>query len=43
GMINYLLKEEYRKKPFYQRMKSVFTIHNLQFQGIFPKEAVHDL
>ncbi|MFB6496028.1 glycogen synthase GlgA [Bacillus haynesii] len=43
GMVNYLLKEEYRKKPFYQCMKSVFTIHNLQFQGVFPKEAVHDL
>ncbi|MGN9864101.1 glycogen synthase GlgA [Bacillus swezeyi] len=43
AMINYLLKEEYGKKPFYQDMKTVLTIHNLQFQGVFPKETVHDL
>ncbi|WFA04263.1 glycogen synthase GlgA [Bacillus sp. HSf4] len=43
AMINYLLKEDYGKRPFYQNMKTVFTIHNLQFQGIFPKEAVSDL
>ena len=25
------------------RSRTVFTIHNLQFQGIMPKEALHDL
>ncbi|RPK01904.1 Glycogen synthase, ADP-glucose transglucosylase [Bacillus subtilis] len=43
AMVNYLLKEEYRKHPFYERMKSVLTIHNLQFQGIFPPDVTHDL
>lgn len=43
GMVNYLLKEEYSNDPFYAQMKSVFTIHNLQFQGIFPRSVMHDL
>ncbi|WP_243291141.1 glycogen synthase GlgA [Bacillus sp. FJAT-47783] len=43
GMVNYLLKEEYGKDPFYAQMKTVFTIHNLQFQGIFPHSVMHDL
>lgn len=43
GMINFLLKEEYRKDVYYQEMKTVFTIHNLQFQGIFPFDIVNDL
>lgn len=43
GMVNFLLKEEYSRKPFYKNIKTVFTIHNLQFQGIFPKEILHDL
>lgn len=43
GMVNYLLKEEFSKDPFYSHMKTVFTIHNLQFQGIFPRSVMHDL
>ncbi|MFC0273985.1 glycogen synthase GlgA [Metabacillus herbersteinensis] len=43
GMVNYLLKEEYVLKPFYEKMKTVFTIHNLQFQGIFPRGILDDL
>ena len=43
GMIGFLLKEQYRHSPLYQRVKSVFTIHNLKFQGIFPRSVMHDL
>jgi starch synthase len=43
GMINFLLKEEYREDSFYKHIKTVFTIHNLQFQGIFPYDILHDL
>lgn len=43
GMVNYLLKEEYVYKPFYEKIKTVFTIHNLQFQGIFPRGILDDL
>ncbi|MCL2560350.1 MAG: glycogen synthase GlgA [Turicibacter sp.] len=42
GMVGYLLKEQYHESPIYQSIKSVFTIHNLQFQGIFPRSVMHD-
>ena len=43
GMVGFLLKEQYRHMPVYQSIKSVFTIHNLQFQGVFPRSVMHDL
>lgn len=43
GMIPFLLREEYKKNSFYANMRTIFTIHNLQFQGIFPKEILGDL
>lgn len=32
------LKNIYARDPFYSRMKSVLTIHNIGYQGIFPGE-----
>ena len=32
------LKNLYSKEPFYSKMRSVFTIHNLGYQGLFPKD-----
>ncbi|MGJ7912935.1 glycogen synthase GlgA [Neobacillus sp. LXY-1] len=43
AMIPYLLRREYYRRKEYSQIKTVFTIHNLQFQGIFPKEALKDL
>ena len=43
AMIPFLLRTEYYKKPGYGFIRSVFTIHNLQFQGIFPPEVLGDL
>ncbi|MCQ6274482.1 glycogen synthase GlgA [Bacillus sp. V3B] len=43
GMIPFLLKKKYQKKKAYAKIRTVFTIHNLQFQGIMPKEALKDL
>jgi starch synthase len=43
GMIPFLLNEQYREQPGYEDIRTVFTIHNLQFQGIFPKEILGDL
>ncbi len=37
ALIPVYLKERFRKDPFYARTKTVLTIHNLAFQGIFPK------
>ncbi|GHH97390.1 glycogen synthase GlgA [Neobacillus kokaensis] len=43
AMIPYLLKTVYYKQKGYGLIRTVFTIHNLQFQGIFPKEVLGDL
>jgi starch synthase len=43
GMIPFLLKEKYSHIKEYSQIKTVFTIHNLQFQGIMPKSALSDL
>lgn len=44
GMIPFLLKHQYgeRTKEF-RNIRTLFTIHNLQFQGIMPKQALGDL
>jgi starch synthase len=34
-MVPALLKIQYAHLPFYAGIKSIFTIHNLQYQGIF--------
>lgn len=43
AMIPYLLRVEYQKRKDYSFIRTVFTIHNLQFQGIFPPVVLDDL
>lgn len=43
GMIPVLLKLEYINDEFYRNMKTVFSIHNLYFQGIFPPDILPEL
>ncbi len=43
GMIPALLKIQYAHLPFYSDIKTVFTIHNLQYQGIFGIREVQDI
>ena len=38
GLLPVYLKEIFSTDPFYRRMKSIITIHNLGYQGIFPKD-----
>ena len=41
GPVALLLEEEYKKKdPFYRDIKTVLTIHNLEYQGHFDKEIL---
>jgi starch synthase len=43
GMISVLLDAHYRHNPEYQHVKTLFTIHNLRYQGIFAQEILHDI
>src|SRR5262249_43574091 len=35
-----MLSEVYRNKPSHSRMRSVFTIHNINYQGAFGREVM---
>lgn len=43
GMVSLLMKAHYGDSPLYKDVKTVFTIHNLKYQGIFPKEILGEL
>lgn len=43
GMIPALLRTQYSQLPRYDRIKTVMTIHNLQYQGIFGIKDVQDV
>ena len=43
GLIPVYLKERFHGGDFYRNMKSVITIHNLKFQGIWDKQKVIDI
>lgn len=40
GLIPLLLEIKYSEDPFYQRIATLFTIHNLQYQGLFSKQTL---
>lgn len=43
GLVSVYLKDQYAHLPLYSKMKTVFTIHNLRFQGIFPPDILEFL
>ncbi|MDO7904887.1 glycogen synthase GlgA [Paenibacillus sp. JX-17] len=43
AMIPLLLESDYRSQNFYSQIRTVFTIHNLLYQGIFPYEVLTEL
>jgi starch synthase len=40
GPIPLLLRDQYGSQSLYSRIATVFTIHNLQYQGNFPREVL---
>ncbi len=40
ALIPLFLKTKYAEDPFYQRIATLFTIHNLQYQGVFNKKTL---
>ncbi|RYL94906.1 glycogen synthase GlgA [Sporolactobacillus sp. THM7-4] len=43
GPICVMLRSHYANHPFYQPIRTVFTIHNLKYQGVFPKSVLSEL
>ncbi|MBM7649734.1 starch synthase [Bacillus ectoiniformans] len=43
AMIPFMLRAEHQDRVGYELIRTVFTIHNLMFQGIFPKSVLTDL
>ncbi|MGL5330413.1 MAG: glycogen synthase GlgA [Peptostreptococcaceae bacterium] len=43
GMIPLILKERYNHLDNYKDIKTIYTIHNLQYQGVFEKNVLGDL
>lgn len=43
GMIPVLLEAQYRQYDFYKDVKTLFTIHNIMYQGVFSKSQLYDL
>jgi starch synthase len=37
GLVPAYLKTLYKNDPFYKETKTVFTVHNMAYQGVFPK------
>ena len=41
GPICMLLKEKYKNNPIYNKITTVMTIHNLEYQGLYPKDLIY--
>ena len=43
ALIPLMLKAFYSREPLYYPIKTIFTIHNLKYQGIFSMEVLNDI
>lgn len=42
GLVSVFLKLEHQGDARYEKIRTMYTIHNLKYQGVFPKEAMAD-
>ncbi len=43
GLVNVFLKLEHQGDERYQNIRTLYTIHNLKYQGIFPKDVMDNV
>lgn len=43
ALVPFFVKEFYQKKGIFEKTKTVFTIHNLAYQGSFPPDFIEDV
>lgn len=43
GLVPVFLHDTFQQNPFYHGIKSIMTIHNLKFQGVWDKKVVKDI
>ena len=43
GLVPVLLKLEHNGDERYDKIKTIYTIHNLKYQGVFPKDVMSDV
>lgn len=43
GLVNVLLKIEHQGDERYEKIRTLYTIHNLKYQGVFPKDVMSDV
>lgn len=43
GLVPAYLKETFKVDPFYSGIKTILTIHNIAYQGLFPKGEFHKI
>ncbi|MDY3766068.1 MAG: glycogen synthase, partial [Lachnospiraceae bacterium] len=43
GLIPVYLKDKFHEGPFFANMKSIMTIHNLKFQGVYDVNTIRDV
>ncbi len=43
SLVPIYLKDKYKRQKFYKEIKTVLTIHNLQYQGVFDKKVLKEI